>query len=89
MEVINKKKEYNKNYFQKCSKLKFLTCNVCNKNFKYNSYLNHLKSKKHFINSTNEEKYIDEINEDIQWINNDLEDLKLRIDKLNEKIKNI
>lgn len=44
-------KIYKANYFQTKSKEKNKFCNCCNKNIKYNSYSNHLKSKKHFINN--------------------------------------
>jgi hypothetical protein len=99
MEFEQRKKEYNKNYFQQNSKYRYKICTECdNKQVKYNSWLNHLKCKKHINNCLNKNNIeeihiiknpIDEIKEDLIWLNNDIEDFKSRFEKISEKIKNI
>lgn len=42
-----KLKNYNKNYFNSTTKFRCKYCEICNKEYKYNSWLNHLKSKLH------------------------------------------
>ena len=46
---INKQRETSYNYFCINQKNKFKHCDICNLHIKYNSYSNHLKSKKHLI----------------------------------------
>ena len=41
------KQEYTKDYFTKVTKQRKRLCEVCNKQIKYNSFSNHLNSKKH------------------------------------------
>ena len=41
------KSEYEKVYFQKFTKNRTRRCEVCNADIKYNSFINHCKSKKH------------------------------------------
>ena len=41
------KSEYEKDYFQKFTKNRTRRCEVCNADIKYNSFINHCKSKKH------------------------------------------
>ena len=41
------KSEYEKVYFQKLTKNRTRRCEVCNADIKYNSFINHCKSKKH------------------------------------------
>ena len=41
------KQEYTKDYFTKVTKQRKRLCEVCNKEIKYNSFSNHLNSKKH------------------------------------------
>jgi len=45
-----KLKNYNKNYFNTTTKFRVKLCDCCNKEYKYNSWLNHLKSKTHIKN---------------------------------------
>lgn len=40
-------KNYKKQYFQNNTKHKFRYCDKCEKDILFNSYFNHLKSKKH------------------------------------------
>jgi|688.fasta_scaffold686600_1 hypothetical protein len=41
------KQEYTKDYFNKVTKQRKRLCEVCSKEIKYNSFSNHLNSKKH------------------------------------------
>jgi hypothetical protein len=41
------KQEYTKDYFTKVTKQRKILCEVCSKEIKYNSFSNHLNSKKH------------------------------------------
>ena len=41
------KSEYEKDYFQKFTKNRTRRCEVCSADIKYNSFINHCKSKKH------------------------------------------
>ncbi len=44
---VQNKSEYEKDYFQKFTKNRTRRCEVCNADIKYNSFINHCKSKKH------------------------------------------
>jgi hypothetical protein len=50
LEFKNKKKEYDKTYFQNKTKLKTKYCPYCDKNVKSGSFSNHLHSIKHLKN---------------------------------------
>jgi len=41
------KTEYEKNYYTNVTKQKTKHCEICEHDIKYNSFVNHLKSKKH------------------------------------------
>ena len=41
------KKEYSQDYFSTITKNRIRLCSICNKKIKYNSYINHEKSKYH------------------------------------------
>lgn len=47
----DKNKLYHKEYFQNTIKNKFINCPCCKIDIKYNSYKNHLVSRKHIKNS--------------------------------------
>jgi hypothetical protein len=49
-EQIEYIKTYKKNYFQDIQKHKFRFCSLCNKDVRYSSYSNHIKSTKHIKN---------------------------------------
>ena len=44
---VQNKTEYEKVYFQKFTKNRTRRCEVCSSDVKYNSFINHCKSKKH------------------------------------------
>jgi hypothetical protein len=44
---VQNKSEYEKVYFQNFTKNRTRRCEVCNADIKYNSFINHCKSKKH------------------------------------------
>ena len=50
LRTIEEKNYYDRNYFQTVIKFKVKKCDCCNEPVKYNSYCNHLKSKKHLEN---------------------------------------
>ncbi len=44
---VQNKSDYEKDYFQKFTKNRTRRCEVCSADIKYNSFINHCKSKKH------------------------------------------
>lgn len=93
MDFKQKKKIYNQNYFQQNSKLRVKHCQICNKDVKYNSFLNHLKSKKHLQNqgvnnAINEDFGVDNWVEDIKH-NRLNEEIRLEIDDIENTLEEI